>query len=143
MVEGAEQSGAKITVDFALEQGREVFAVPGNIFGRGSSGPNKLIQQGAKLVTSVDDIVEELNLKMAVEHSQARAIIPDTPAEAAILAALAADPVHIDELGQCTGLSSAELSSTLTMMELKGQVRQVGGMNYVMARETSVRYVIE
>jgi DNA processing protein len=143
MVEGAEHSGARITIDYALEQGREIFAIPGNIFSRGSSGPNKFIQQGAKLVTCVGDILEELNLKMAIEQTEAKAIIPDTPAEAAILGVLSAEPTHVDELGQRTGLGSAELSSTLTMMELKGQVRQVGGMNYIVAHEARVRYVIE
>jgi DNA processing protein len=143
IVEGSEHSGARITVDYALEQGREVFAVPGNIFSRGSKGPNKLIQQGAKLITSIGDILEELNLTMVTQHTEAKAIIPETPAEATLLKHLSAEPVHIDELGHYTDMSSAELSSTLTMMELKGQVRQVGGMHYVVARESSVRYVIE
>ena len=144
MVEGAEQSGARITIDCALEQGRETFAVPGNILGHGSRGPNKLIQQGmAKLVTSIGDILEELNLTMVPEQLEAATIIPDSPTEATILQQLSAEPVHIDELGHRTHLSPAELSSTLTMMELKGQVRQVGNMNYVLARETQVRYQVE
>ena len=144
MVEGAERSGARITIDYALEQGRETFAVPGNILGRSSSGPNKLIKQGmAKLVTSLGDILEELNLTMVVQQTEAAEIIPDTPIEAKILQYLSAEPLHVDELGSQTQLSSAELSSTLTMMELKGQVRQVGGMNYVLARETTVRYRLE
>ena len=143
MVEGDEQSGAKITVDYALEQGREVFAVPGNIFNRGSRGPNQLIQQGAKLITGLNDILEELNLTMVVQHAAVKEVMPDTPAEAAILKYLSAEPTHIDDLGSQTGLAAAELSSTLTMMELKGQIRQVGGMNYVIARETNVRYIVE
>jgi len=113
MVEGSERSGARITIDYALEQGREALAVPGNIFSRGSKGPNKLIQTGAKAITSIGDILEELNLTMVLlEH-------------------LSANPLHVDELGRATGISSAELSSALIMMELKGQIRQVGGMNYV------------
>ncbi len=134
MVEGAKRSGARITVDYALEQGREVFAVPGNISGKGSAGPNALIQQGAKLVSDVDDILSELNLTMISQHVEAQAIIPDTPIEATVLAHLSAEPIHIDELGQLTRIAAAELSSTLTMMELKGQVRQIGGMHYVLAR---------
>ncbi|NIW45029.1 MAG: DNA-protecting protein DprA [Gammaproteobacteria bacterium] len=143
IVEGSEHSGALITTNYALEQGREVFAVPGNIFNRTSKGPNRLIQQGAKLITSVGDILEELNLTMVAQHTEAREVIPDTLMEAAILQYLSAEPVHIDELGAHTGIPAAELASTLTMMELKGQVRQVGGMNYVIAREANVRYVIE
>jgi len=134
MVEGAAQSGARITINYALEQGRETFAVPGNILSRGSEGPNRLIQRGAKLVTGIGDVLEELNLTMVAEHAEAQTIIPDSPIEAAILAQLSAEPIHIDELGQRTGISAAELSGTLTMMELKGQVRQVGNMHYVLAR---------
>ncbi len=142
MVEGSERSGARITIDCALEQGREALAIPGNIFNRGSKGPNKLIQRGAKLVTSMGDILEELNLMMVEQHTEAKEVIPDTPIEASILKYMSAEPIHIDELGHHTNLSSAELASTLTMMELKGQVRQVGGMNYVLAREAKVRYII-
>jgi len=141
MVEGSVKSGARITVDFALEQGRDVFAVPGNILGRGSAGPNKLIQQGAKLVTTIGDILEELNLKMVAQHTEARKIIPDTPVEAAILPHLSAEPLHVDELGRLTGLTSAELSSALTMMELKGMVRPTGGMSYIIASKTQLTFL--
>lgn len=143
MVEGRGNSGARITTDFALEQGREVLAVPGSILGRGSEGSHQLIQQGAKLVTSVGDILEELNLRMVAEHTAAQAIIPDNETEARLLKHLSASPVHIDDLGRVAGLPAAEVASTLTMMELKGQVRQVGGMNYVLARERPVKYTIE
>ncbi|MFQ5612179.1 MAG: DNA-processing protein DprA [Anaerolineae bacterium] len=143
IVEGAENSGARITTNFALEQGREVLAVPGNILARGSRGPNRLIQQGAKLVTSVGDILEELNLTMVEQHSAARAIIPENETEALLLQHLSAEPQHVDDLGRRVNLPAAEIASTLTMMELKGQVRQVGGMNYVLARELPAGYRIE
>lgn len=144
VVEGAIRSGARITVDYALEQGREVFAVPGPILRKSSEGPNHLIQNGgAKLVTNVNDILEELNLTMVAQQSEARAIIPDNDVEAVLLEQLSLDPTHVDELGQATKLSAAELASALTLMELKGMVRQVGGMNYVLARETRAEYSIE
>lgn len=142
-VEGAIESGARITTDYALEQGREVFAVPGSILRRSGSGANYLIQNGAKLVTHVNDILEELNLTMVVQHTEARAVIPTNEVEAKLLQQLSTEPVHVDELGQSTGLPAAELASTLTVMELKGMVRQVGGMNYVIARETSAPYKTE
>ena len=142
-VEGTVQSGARITTDYALEQGREVFAVPGTILHKNSSGPNHLIQNGAKLVTQVNDILEELNLSMVVQHAEARVIIPDNEVEAILLKQLSSDPRHVDDLGQATGLAAPDIASALTMMELKGMVRQVGGMNYVLARETSIQYVIE
>ena len=144
VVEGAIRSGARITVDYALEQGREVFAVPGPILRKSSAGPNHLIQNGgAKLVTHVNDILEELNLTMVAQQSEARAIIPDNDVEAVLLQQLSLDPTHVDELGQATKLSAAELSSALTLMELKGMIRQVGGMNYILARETTAEYRIE
>jgi DNA processing protein len=141
-VEGTVQSGARITTDFALEQGREVLAVPGSILHKAGSGPNYLIQNGAKLVASVTDILEELNLTMIAQHTEARAIIPDNDMEAVILKQLSSEPVHVDELGRSTGLPAADVASTLIMMELKGMVRQVGGMNYIIAREASIDYRI-
>ncbi len=143
VVEGAIQSGARITADNALEQGRDVFAVPGPILRRSSAGPNYLIQNGAKLVTHVNDILEELNLTMIAQHTEARAIIPDNEIEAMLLEQLSTEPLHIDELGQVTNLPAPDIASALTLMELKGMVRQVGAMNYVIARETSARYIIE
>ncbi len=143
VVEGAIQSGARITADYALEQGRDVFAVPGTILRKSSSGPNYLIQNGAKLVGHVNDILEELNLTMIAQQTEARAIIPDNEVEAVLLEHLSAEPVHVDDLGESTGLSASDVSSTLTMMELKGMVRQVEGMNYVVARESSVKYIVE
>lgn len=143
IVEGSIQSGARITADYALEQGREVLAVPGSILRKSGTGPNYLIQNGAKLVTNVNDILEELNLTMIAQHAEARAIIPDNEIEATLLERLSSEPIHIDELGQTTGLAAADIASTLTMMELKGMVRQVGAMNYVIAREGNVTYVVE
>jgi DNA processing protein len=142
-VEGTIQSGARITADYALEQGREVFAVPGSILRKSGSGPNYLIQNGAKLVVEVNDILEELNLTMVSQHAEARAIIPENEIEATLLKQLSTDPIHVDDLGQASGLTAPEIASVLTLMELKGMVRQVGGMNYVLARETGAQYALE
>ncbi len=134
VVEAAERSGALITANFALEQGRDVFAVPGNINSVASQGPNRLIQDGAKLVTSVDDILNELNLQMVAEQTAVQKIIPDSEEESIIIASLSHQPRHIDELRRDTGLESSIVSSTLTLLELKGIVQQVGGMNYVLSK---------
>ena len=143
ITEGDENTGARITIEYALEQGRETFAVPGNMYRRESRGTNKLIQQGeAKLVTRADDILEELNLTMVAQHQEVRAVAPENQTESTLLKYLSADPVHIDELGRETGLPIATVSSTLALMELKGIVKQVGGMNYVMARESEAQYNI-
>jgi len=144
IVEAGEGSGALITADYALEQNREVFAVPGNITSPRSRGCNRLIQRsGAKLVLDVADILEELNLTMAAQQLEMRAILPENEVEATLLQHLSTEPVHIDEIGREAGLPIATVSSTLAMMELKGMVRQVGGMNFVLAREERAEYRVD
>jgi DNA processing protein len=143
IVEAAEVSGALITADFAAEQGRDVFAVPGSIFQRSSRGTHKLIQQGAKLVIGVNDVLEELNLALANEQQTVRAVLPADATEARLLACLSADPVHVDEIGAQAGLPIAQVSGTLALMELKGLVRQVAGMQYVLAREARASYTVD
>jgi len=144
VTEAGLRSGALITSDYALDQGRETFAVPGSIFKSTCAGTNRLIQQGeAKLVTNVGNILEELNLSTISQHVEVQEIIPSNSTESDLLRYITAEPIHIDELGRATGLPIPQVSSVLTMMELKGMVRQVGGMNYVLAREAPVRYVID
>lgn len=140
VVEAGGRSGALITANFALEQNREVFAVPGPITQRTSVGTNRLIQQGAKLVSSVEDVLEELNLTMVPQQIAVKQVAPDTKEEAALLDHLSPEPVHVDDLCRATGLDTAKVSSTLTMMELKGMVQQVGGMRYVLIREAGAVY---
>ncbi|MCL4394067.1 MAG: DNA-processing protein DprA, partial [Chloroflexi bacterium] len=141
IVEGDESTGARITIEDALEQGRETFAVPGNLYRRDARGPNGMIQRGeAKLVTCAADILEELNLTMVEQHQQVRESVPENELESTLLKQLSADPVHIDDLGRAIGRPIAEVSSTLALMELKGMVRQVGAMNYVIARESAADY---
>ena len=144
VVEAGKRSGALITADYALEQGREVFALPGNANSGKSQGTNRLIQEGAaKLVMAVEDILEELNLTMVERQREVRAIVPDDEREARILEHVSTEPVHVDEIGQKANLPISEVTSTLAMMELKGMVRQVGGMNYVVARERGVQYAVD
>jgi DNA processing protein len=134
VVEAGAKSGALITAGYALEQGRETFAVPGNIYNRTSVGANALIQRGeAKLVTCVEDVLEELNLTMVAQHTEAREVVPDTPTEKELLACIGAEPTHIDEVIRHSGLPTATVSSTLSMMELKGMVRRVDNARYVLA----------
>jgi DNA processing protein len=134
VVEADLESGSLITARMALEQNRQVFAVPGNIFNRYSSGPNNLLKLGAKAVTEAADITEELNLNFVTEQLQAREIIPATPTEEKLLNLLSHEPQHIDLLIKNSGLPAADVSATLTMMEIKGQVRNLGAMQYVKAR---------
>jgi len=143
IVEAGADSGALITADYALEQGRDVFAVPGNINHRASVGANRLIQQGAKAVLSVTDILEELNLQLVTERKEARAALPTDPTEQKVLESLASGPVHVDELSVQLSLPIAQISGTLAMMELKGLVRQTGGMNYIAAKEARADYTVD
>jgi DNA processing protein len=137
------RSGALITSDFAAEQGRDVFAVPGSILAHGCAGTNALIQDGAKVVLGPEDVLEELNLTMVAEQTEARQVLPADETEASLLAYLSAEPVHVDELLRQVNLPVAQVTSTLALMELKGMVRQVGGMKFVVAREPGVVYAVD
>ena len=141
MIEGDVKSGAMITARLALEQNREVFAVPGSIYAPTFRGPNKLIQDGeAKLVSSVEDILGELNLTMVATQMEMKQLVPADETEALLLRHLSSQPIHIDEVRRESGLPIAAVSSALAMLELKGMVRQVGRMNYVRVRETGPAY---
>jgi len=137
VTEAGQNSGALITASYAGEQGRDVFAVPGSILSPGCSGTNRLIQDGARLVLEVADILRELNLTMVAEQAEARQVLPATAEEAALLKCLGSEPLHVDELRQAAGMPIAQVTSTLALMELKGMVRQVGGMKYVAANQGS------
>ncbi len=133
VAEAGEESGALITANLALEQNREVFAIPGSILSPRSRGTNRLIQEGAKLVRNAEDILEELNLTMIPRQIEMKEFVPANETEALLLKHLSHEPTHIDELCRQSDLPIATVSSTLSMMELKGIVRQLGGMNYALA----------
>ena len=134
IIEASEKSGALITAKYSLDQNREVFAIPGNIYSTTSSGTNELIKLGARVVTSAEDIIETLNLDQATAYIDNKKIIPDTPEEEKIIAHLSHDPIHVDELVRLTKLDTAVINSTLTIMEMKGMVKNLGNMQYVLAR---------
>lgn len=140
VIEAGETSGALITAEFAAEQGREIFAVPGSILAPQSKGTNKLIQNGALPLLSVNDLMQALNLTRMGEHKAARKAIPTDETEARLIKALGEEPVHVDEIRNRTDLPIEKVSATLALMELKGMVRQVGGMNYVAVREVQSDY---
>ena len=106
----------------------------GSIFSPASAGCHRLIRDGAKPITCAQDVLEELNLTLAVQHQTAREELPGDPLEAALLGHLSSEPLHIDAIGRAADVPAALVSSTLTMMELKGLVRHVGGMQYVRGR---------
>jgi len=135
VVEGDVKSGALITARQALDENREVFAVPGSVYSPAGRGTNWLIQQGqAKLVTRVEDVLEELNLSMAGHQIEAKETLPVDATEASLLQHLSSEPIHIDDVLRASGLAIDSVSSALAMLELKGMVRQVGNMSYVKVR---------
>jgi DNA processing protein len=151
VIEAPETSGARWTVQHALEQDREVFCVPGSIFSPTSQFTNRMIQEGAKLVSVYTDVLEELNLAVVVHQIEMPLARAEGPAfiggeqaaddvETALLSHLDAEPLHIDDIRRSVSLPINVVSSLLTMLELKGKVRQVGCMHYIRLREATPAY---
>ncbi|MGA2484150.1 MAG: DNA-processing protein DprA [Candidatus Acidiferrales bacterium] len=142
VVEGAQYSGSLITARLAMEFGREVYGVPGNVTQPVSFAPNQLIKQGAKLVTSWEDVIEELPTPVRAELVPVESPAADQRASLveaslsgsarAIYALLSADePKHVDHLVERSGLNSSEVLATLFDLEMKGIVRQLPGKQFV------------
>ncbi len=126
VVEAGIKSGSLITADFALEQGREVFAIPGNIGYKNSEGTNTLIKDGAKLVTCVEDIIEEIsgiNIKPKCERKYSNL----NDLEKKIVFCLESKPMHIDLVAKETNLALKDVNAVLIMLELRGIVKQNDG----------------
>lgn len=132
VVEAGEKSGALITADFALEQGREVFAVPGNIMSEPSKGTNALIKDGAKMVTDVADILCEIGIDFEIKNID-NAGHSFTPKEKMLLDVISNSPIFIDDLIESVSLKVNEVNSILTLLELKGFIRVLPGKFVVRA----------
>ncbi|MFH0856767.1 MAG: DNA-processing protein DprA [bacterium] len=130
VIEAAERSGALITAKTALDQNREVFALPGNIFQPNSFGANELIKKGAHLVTTAADIMEILDFKKVAAFAENKKIIPENPNEEKILSLLQNEPLHIDAICRGADMNASALNSLLMMMEMKGMVKNYGGGMY-------------
>ncbi|MDD5722414.1 MAG: DNA-processing protein DprA, partial [Syntrophales bacterium] len=144
VVEAGEKSGSLITARVALEQGREVFAVPGSIDSPGTKGTHKLIREGAKLVENTRDILEEIlpqvDIKSAPVGPEDKVPVESCPGksetlkadEQAILKILGKKPVHVDTLVSDTGYQIQDILGILMSLELKGYARQLPGKKFVM-----------
>lgn len=140
VIEAGERSGALITANFAAEQGREVFAVPGQIYAPQSQGTNLLIQQGAQPYLSGEELLRLLNFEMIDEQKSVRTNFEIEPFEREIIKLIANEPLHIDEICVQSKQNIDKISATLVMMELKGLVQQDGQMNFQAIMEPEAFY---
>lgn len=131
VIEAARKSGSLITARYALESNREVFAVPGSIFSDASQGPHDLIRSGAKIATSIQDILEEVSLY--TQHAGASTSQPSNLStdEERIYALLSSEPLHIDKILKTTTLETSQVQSVLAFLEVKGRIKNMGGMHYI------------
>ena len=132
VMEADERSGTLITVNHALEQGRDVMALPGNITSRLSRGTNRLIKEGAAIITSVGDIMELLGLEEKEKNSE-KSDIPLAREEKLVYDCIHSEPVTVDEIVIKSGSSLREVQYALTMLELKQLVVKMTGQKYVRA----------
>jgi DNA processing protein len=133
VVEAGQKSGALITAEFALAQGRELFAVPGAPGSKKSVGTNQLLRQGAKLVTCADDVFEELpRLKGQIAATRFRRLPDVTPAEKQLTDMLVDGPLQVDQLARATAMTSPEVMELLLALELKGVIEELPGKRYLL-----------
>ncbi len=133
IIEAGQRSGSLITAYCALNENRDVFAVPGPITSDVSAGPNALLKKGARPVTCADDIFEEWNMSANRAEMAAPNLSNLTRDEAAVLACVCADALHVDQIAAAARLDITMAASTLLIMELKGLVRNIGGMRFIKA----------
>lgn len=128
------KSGTLITAKHALDQNRTLYAVPGPIYSPQSQGPNNLLKMGAKPITEANDVLEDLNLKTLPQQKLVQTLIGDTQEENILLKLLGYEPIIINEIIKQSGMQASAVTATLTFLEMKGKVRNLGGQQYILAR---------
>ena len=128
VIEAKEKSGSLITADYAIKQNKKSFAIPGQIYSANSAGPNKLIKNGAKLITSANDILDELGL-CHIETMQ-KNTEAENEEEKLIMEALKNEPLHVDKIIEKTKLNASAVATTLALMEISGKIRSLRANTY-------------
>jgi len=132
ITEASEKSGSLITATMAVEQGREVFAIPGSIFSQNSAGTNQLIKSGqAQAITSAQDILDALDIKDLSSFRETQCVKMNNPKEQVVFDLLGKEPVHIDEITKQSQLKTNEVAVAISLLEMRGIIRDVGGQNYI------------
>ena len=130
VTEAAQDSGSLITAEHARKQGRKVFAIPGPITSQLTAGTAKLLQSGAKLVYHVKDILDEIDLTERWQKIKAKMVLPESQEEAEILKILENETKHLDQIVRESGLATSQVMSLVSMMEIRGKIKNLGGMVY-------------
>lgn len=136
VIEAPEKSGALITVDFALDHGKDVYALPGNINNIQSKGVNKLIRDGARILLEVDDIIENLKYKYSMYKTDVEQSAKDdlSELEIQVFNVIKRNPINIDLIINETGIKASELNPILTILEIKGYINQMPGKIFTAAK---------
>ena len=134
VIEAPRKSGALITARHAAEQGREVFAIPGPVTSPNAAGPSHLIKMGAKLVFNVEDILDELNIESRIRKQELKQVASENPEEETILSLIKDEAKHIDEIVRQSGFDPGKVASIMSLMEIKGKVKNLGNMIYSINR---------
>lgn len=135
VIEAPEKSGALITADFALDQGKDVYALPGNINNIQSKGANKLIRDGARILLEVDDIIENLKYRYPIDKIGEKQSIKDdlSDLEMRVFDVIKRNPINIDLIINETGIKASELNPILTILEIKGYINRMPGKIFTAA----------
>jgi DNA processing protein len=132
VIEAAEKSGALITAEFASDEGREVLAVPGNIYSPVSKGANKLIKNGAHMVTEANDVLEMFNISPGSNLKTDKKIGPLSESEKEIVNLLSFEPAPLNDIIKNSRLDTQTVNSTLSILELKGIIKDTGNKKYIL-----------
>ncbi|MBU0706952.1 DNA-processing protein DprA [Patescibacteria group bacterium] len=131
VIEAPRRSGALITAYFALEQNREIFAVPNDVYQINAKGTNNLIKKGARVVTSVDDVLELFSIDGHVT-TRSESILPDNQEEEAIINSLESGPQTVDQIIEKCKLDISTINSSLSLMEIAGKIKQIEPQTYIL-----------